>query len=209
MNLIKIIHRIMTSVLLGTLVVVCICSCGKNTAYYMETEHENTETMWDNSIDTEESQYIDAQIEGEIYIYVCGAIQKPGVYTMPQGSRVCDVFEVAGGFTDVAAVDYWNQARVLSDGEMIYVPTILEASERDFRNLDFNKSTDDSNGKININTATKDELMTIPGIGEAKALAIISYREKNGAFSSIDEVKKVEGIKDGVFKKMKDYIEIN
>ena len=72
------------------------------------------------------------------------------------------------------------------------------------------ESVDDStNGKVNINTASKQQLMTIPGVGEAKAQAIMSYREANGSFSSIDEVKKVEGIKDGVFAKMKEYIVIN
>ena len=68
---------------------------------------------------------------------------------------------------------------------------------------------DSADGKINLNTASRDVLMTIPGIGEAKANAIISYREANGGFSSIDEVKNVEGIKDGVFTKMKEYIVIN
>ena len=90
---------------------------------------------------------------------------------------------------------------------MIYVPTVEEVKERPLEN---NTATDtDDSDKVNINTASKEELMTLPGIGEARALAIIAYRKENGPFTSVEELKEVEGIKDGVFSKMKDYIEIN
>ena len=194
-------------VLLGTLVVVCICSCGKDTAYYVDSEGEDS--VMQQGMQEETSEQMDEQDSkmAEIYVYVCGQITKPGVYVLPQGSRICDLFELAGGFTKDAAIDYWNQARLLTDGEMIYVPTAEEVKDRPFDENTAN-NTDDSN-KVNINTASKEELMTLPGIGEARALAIIAYRKENGPFTSIAELKEVEGIKDGVFSKMKDYIEIN
>lgn len=203
---------ILKSVLIGTLVVMCISGCGKSTAEYLETEEIvelETETK---VLETTEEIVISDETEASCCVYICGAVETPGVYTLPEGSRVCDAFAIAGGLKQNAAEDYWNQARVLADGEMIYVPTLEEAKERK-QNGDVSsmiESVDDStNGKVNINTASKQQLMTIPGVGEAKAQAIISYREANGSFSSIDEVKKVEGIKDGVFAKMKEYIVIN
>ena len=191
-------------VLLGTLIVVCICSCGKDTAYYVDSESESSTTQHEET--SEQVETLDSQEKG-IYVYVCGQIVRPGVYVLPQGSRICDLFELAGGFTQIAATDYWNQARLLTDGEMIYVPTVEEVKERPLEN---NTATDtDDSDKVNINTASKEELMTLPGIGEARALAIIAYRKENGPFTSVEELKEVEGIKDGVFSKMKDYIEIN
>ena len=101
------------------------------------------------------------------------------------------------------------------DGEMIYVPTVEEAKEGQLDRLDNssdrNDSTDtnDTSGKININTASLEQLMEIPGIGESKARAIITYRDTNGGFSSIEEVMNIEGIKEGVFSKMKEYIVVN
>lgn len=199
------------SVLWGTLIVMCLCSCGKETAYYVEEEEIGVSDFQDSEQCSDQDKQSEDSVKANIYVYVCGQIQKSGVYMLPEGSRVCDVFELAGGFTDDAAADYWNQARLLEDGEMIYVPTVEEAKERQLNgeaagleSID----TDDPN-KVNINTASKEELMTLPGIGEAKALAILAYRQENGPFSSIEELKQVEGIKDGVFSKMKDFIEIN
>lgn len=196
----------LTGVLLGTLLVVCLVGCGNSTAYYVDsTEKENTEISQSQNTAEETSQ------TQSIYVYVCGQIVHPGVYTLPEGSRVCDVFELAGGFTSEAAIDYWNQARLLVDGEMIYVPTAEEVKDRQLKGDGTGSlSVDTENdNKVNINTASKEELMTIPGIGESKALAILLYRQENGPFSSIEEIKNVAGIKDGVYSKMKDYIKIN
>lgn len=193
------------SVLLGTLLVVCVGGCGNDTAYYVDSpEVELTEIQSQTELEAETEVH-------SIYVYVCGEIANPGVYTLPEGSRVCDVFALAGGFTTEAATDYWNQARVLTDGEMIYVPTAEEVKNRQLEPESGNPQsvdTDDGN-KVNINTASKEELMTIPGIGEAKAAAILAYRQENGPFTSLEELMNVEGIKDGVFSKMKDYVKIN
>ena len=191
-------------VLLGTLIVVCLSSCSKGTVYYVEeTENSDFEAM---TQDATEGKQPENHTEKTIYVYVCGQVVTPGVYELPEGSRVYDIFALAGGFTDVAATDYWNQARVLSDGEMIYVPSKEEVINHTFEGAESGR-TNESN-KVNINTASKEELMSLPGIGETKALAILAYRQENGPFSSIEEIKKVEGIKEAVFSKIKVYIEI-
>ena len=208
--------KIVKSVLFCTLIVVCICACGKDTAQYISSEKEGNSE--ETEVETQEVSSEYQQIEEEtklLYVYICGAVHMPGVYTLPEGSRVCDLFEAANGLTEKAATDYWNQARLLVDGEMIYVPTIEEAEERQMGRLDDSSSlsdltdTNNTNGKTNLNTASLEQLMEIPGIGESKAKAIINYREENGGFSSIEEVMNIEGIKEGVFSKMKEYIVVN
>lgn len=206
--------RLIRSVLLCTLIVVCICGCEKGTAKYVSSEDfiENQQVESESPI--EEREILQAE-EEFLYVYVCGEVNSPGVYTLSKGSRVCDLFEVAGGLTENAATDYWNQARLLVDGEMLYVPTIEEAETRQNRDKEVSlnqpesSDTSDTGGKINLNTASIDQLMQIPGIGEAKAKAILSYREEHGGFSSIEDVMNIEGIKEGVFSKMKEYIVVN
>ena len=198
--------NISCSVLLGTLVVVCICGCGKDTVDFISSEssiQEETEDSDRNVLDTSETEK-----KGTICIYICGQVNTPGVYVLEEGSRVCDAFAMAGGLTADAAGDYWNQARVLQDGEMIYVPTVEEAKDRESES-GIGQNTSSNMGKININTATKEELMTLPGIGESRALSIIAYRKEHGGFSSPEEIMEVSGIKEGMYEKMKEYIMVN
>lgn len=210
--------KLLRSVLLCTLIVVCICGCDKGTAQYISSEEKDTSERTEvqtQEISAEKSQQENVTDGMLIYVYICGAVKSPGVYTLSEGSRICDLFEIAGGLTEDAATDYWNQARILVDGEMIYVPTMEEAKEQQWSGIDSSRNpaeatgTDNNSGKININTASKEQLMEIPGIGEAKAKAIINYRETNGGFSSIEEVMNIEGVKEGVFSKMKEYIVVN
>lgn len=207
------IDTFLKGVLVGTLLVVYLCGCGRNAAYYVDNQMSSqqmsqTESSTSEVFEDEESQMFQTPAH-MIYIYVCGQVKHPGVYTLPEGSRVYDLFELAGGLTDLAASEYWNQAKVLTDGEMLYVPTMEEAKDRERTDGATSQITTDDPDKVNINTASKEELMTLPGIGEAKAEAILAYRKENGPFSTIEELKQVEGIKDGVFSKMKEYIEIN
>ncbi len=210
--------KLLKSVLFCTLIVVCICACGKDTAEYISSEKKGSSEVAES--DTQEGSSEMLQIEADtqevlLYVYICGAVNTPGVYTLPEGSRVCDLFSAANGLTDEAATDYWNQARLLVDGEMLYVPTMEEAQERQMSSGDNSthssnlENTNNKDGKINLNTASLEQLMEIPGIGESKARAIIDYRETNGGYSSIEEVMNIEGIKEGVFSKMKEYIVVN
>ena len=134
---------------------------------------------------------------------------------MKKGSRVNDLIELAKGFTEDASIDYVNLAQKLVDGEQIYIPSKKEVLEMD---ISFTSKITSSTGNnkenefvqeyVNINTADKSKLMTLTGIGEAKAEAIIQYREEHGGFRSIEELKQIEGIKDGVFNKIKDKITV-
>ena len=140
-------------------------------------------------------------------MYICGAVNTPGVYELDKDARVFEAIRSAGGMTDEAAPDAINQARVVSDGEQIYVPTAEEA-ESQGTGVEGTVTESAVDDKVNINTAGKDELMTLTGIGEAKAGSILRYREENGRFESIEELMEIEGIKEGVFNKIKDDITI-
>ena len=155
----------------------------------------------------------------EIAVYVCGAIQSPGVVYLPAGARVCDALEKAGGFTEYADSQWLNQAKLLSDGEMLIVYTKEETaamSERGIATGDGSGSTvpgspspaDAGRTLINLNTATKEQLMTLPGIGEAKADAIIRYRTESGYFASPEDVMNISGIKNSIFEKIRDQITV-
>ena len=148
--------------------------------------------------------------EKKIWVYVCGAVNAPGVYELKEDARLYEAIELAGGVNQEAAPEVLNQARVLADGERIYVPKQDEAESYSLQDqgLESNAGTADTRGKININTAGKEELMTLPGIGEAKAEKILRYREEHGAFRSIEDVMQIEGIKEGVFNKIKEDITI-
>jgi competence protein ComEA len=155
--------------------------------------------------------------EEGLYIYICGEVTNPGVYILNATARLCDAVEAAGGMTESASRTYWNLAMQLSDGQMIYVPTMEEAAERDFSPLSAdgtdipNQESDGiaGDGRVDINKATKEQLMTIPGIGEAKANSIIAYREESGAYAAIEDIMKVSGIKEGLFQSIKEYITVD
>lgn len=144
-----------------------------------------------------------------IYVQVSGAVNKPGVYALPEGSRVFQAVELAGGLSEEADVKSLNQAQALTDGEMIWVLAVGEAAAQAVPGgnpPDASAGADD--GRVNLNTATKEELTSLPGIGEAKAGSILAWREANGSFAQIEDLMKIEGIKEGVFSKIKDYVKV-
>lgn len=153
--------------------------------------------------DKEESDSAD-QKEEELYVHVCGQVVNPGVYKLPDGSRIYEAIDAAGGTLDAAAAESLNLAEKLNDGQQIYIPSVDEAGAVAAGAGDMGSN----DGKVNLNTAAREELMTLSGIGEAKADSIIRYREEHGGFKSIEELKEVEGIKDGVFNKVKDQIKV-
>ncbi len=144
-----------------------------------------------------------------IYVQVSGAVRNPGVYALPEGSRVFQAVELAGGLTEEAEPRSLNQAQPLTDGEMIWVMTAEEAAAQSTLagNLPGDVESKDD-GKVNLNTATKEELMELPGIGAAKAASILAWRESNGSFAQIEDLMKIEGIKEGVFSKIEDYVKV-
>jgi len=140
-----------------------------------------------------------------IYVQVSGAVNHPGVYELPLGSRVFQALELAGGMTQEAQEKSINQAQTLEDGQMIWVPTVEEAAALPEQQPE---SLAKDDGKVNLNTATKEELQTLPGIGEAKAQSIVAWREEHGSFTQIEDIMKIEGIKEGVFSKIKDSVKV-
>lgn len=137
-----------------------------------------------------------------LYVYVCGAVEEPGVVALPDGSRAFDAVLAAGGMTEAADPSYVNLAEKLKDGEKLYVPTVEEASAME------SGTREAENGLVNINTADAATLCTLPGIGESRAADIIAYREAHGAFNSIEDIMKVPGIKDAAFGKIRDRISV-
>lgn len=153
------------------------------------------------SISTNEAVKEANSINVFIYVDIDGAVNKPGVYQLKGGDRVNDAINLAGGLKEDAYTKNLNKARALVDGEKIY---ILSKNELEDNTNINNLST---NSLVNINTATNSDLMSLPGIGEVYAKRIIEYRSTK-AFSSIEEIKNIEGIGDKTFNKIKDLITI-
>lgn len=141
-----------------------------------------------------------ASAEGTVFVYICGEVISPGVYEVAADGRIWDVLLQAGGFTEDASPESVNLAERVRDGMQIIVPSLSEAQERK-REEELKAS-----GLVNLNTASLKELCSIPGIGESRAGAILEYREKQGGFSSPEEIMQVDGIKEGLYTKIKDKI---
>lgn len=171
----------------------------------------------DFSLDNENQEDLESSKENSlnetiIYIHVCGEVKNPDVYSLNEGTRVVDAVKKAGGFTKEAAESYINLARVVIDGEQLYIPSLDEVKDMDMIDGKEQTQNQDSSTKstlVNINTASMEELMTLPGIGESKANSIITYREENGTFKSTEELMNITGIKEGVYKKISDFITVN
>ncbi len=138
----------------------------------------------------------------KIQVYVCGEVKNPGVYELDATDRIVSAIKAAGGLTKKAVPESVNQAQKMEDGQQIYIPSKSESRG------DSNKEAGEikSSSLISLNQATKEELMTLPGIGQSKAEAILSYRQEHGGFSRVEDLMKITGIKDGVYNKIKDYI---
>jgi len=141
--------------------------------------------------------------EPQIVVYICGEVKNPGVYSLDKGSRIAQALELAGGFTGEASKEYINLAAILTDGEQVYFPKKSEAEK-----LLEEQSLKDQ-GKVNINKATVEELMTLTGIGESRAKDIVAYRTSNGAFETVEDLMKVPGIKENTYERFKDMIYVD
>lgn len=148
----------------------------------------------------------------KLIVYVCGAVANPGVYTLPTGSRLYEAIAMAGGFSKEADSAYHNLARSIEDGERIYILSSSETKaltvEQQAAGEEGKNASVQTDGPINLNTATIEQLMTLPGIGEARAADILSYRTKIGQFTDIEELMNVSGIGESRFEKIKDKITV-
>lgn len=196
--------------------------CGRSDTVYLEKASVSEDT---EKIGTPETEYTEPEEEAvepegavrECYVYVCGAVRQAGVYGLPEGSRIYEALALAGGLSEEASTDYVNQAQMIADGQMIWIPTEAEVSEmpQDARapggtdgQTASPREEPEADGRIDLNTAGMAELTTLPGIGAAKAESILAYRESHGGFSAAEDIMKVEGIKEGVYNRIKDYIRV-
>lgn len=143
-------------------------------------------------------------------VHVGGEVVAPGVYDLPEGSRVFDAIEAADGFSDLAARDALNLARIVTDGEQVLVPSTADISAQEATSAGVGAAVPGTTvlpgGKVNINTASAAQLDTLPGIGTSTADKIIADREANGPFKTVEDLKRVSGIGDKKFAELADFI---
>lgn len=151
----------------------------------------------------------------QIRVHVCGAVKQAGVYLLYEHSIIEDAVKAAGGVLDDGAADYLNLAASIHEGDKIYVPFLKDLenpygilAESDSSSESVKSVQDSSDGLVNLNTADRNQLMTLTGIGESRADAILAYRSEHGKFQKIEDIMKVSGIKEGAFSKIKDQIKV-
>ncbi|SHJ85395.1 helix-hairpin-helix domain-containing protein [Hespellia stercorisuis] len=202
-------HTILRIVMVICITFCCVGCQKKETADLQEIEIKDTQ---DEDRKAEEDL---PQEEVSLCVYVCGAVNQPGVYSLPETGRVYEALAMAGGMTENAAADYLNQAQLVTDGQRLYVPTNEELESGQTAMDGVNAPMEGGNAPqaaenrlVNLNQASMEELMTLTGIGEVKAAGIVSYREEHGGFAQIEDVMQVEGIKESTFQKIKDQITV-
>lgn len=198
---------------------------------FMENRNSQ-ENVDENKEELKKEQVIEEKgNKDNMYIYITGEVNEPGVYILKEGSRISDAINIAGGTTQNANLDKINLVYLLKDGMKINIPNNLdlknnpnyiyitmssgdEKNDSDLINKDDNINNNSNNvsafkvSMVNINTATQTELETLPGIGPSLALKIINYRKENGKFENIEELKNVSGIGDNKYDEIKEYIYI-
>ena len=185
------------------LVLFCIALFASvSTFYYLYTQEDTTPIITDKTQDKQE--------DTTITVYVSGEVNSPGLVELPSDSRIADAIKACGDFTPLADKTKINLAQKLTDGMQIQVsskaPVINSNEQVNDTNSNSPSNNNSSSNLININTATKEELDTLPGIGPATAQKIIDYRQEHGNFSSIEDIKNVKGIGEAKFSKMQDKI---
>lgn len=214
----KIIFFIILSIMIAVIIFYIYSTLyANNFSYFSENNTLNANDLIENS----EINYSISDNENfktnTITVYICGAVNENKVVTLEENSRICNAIDAVGGLTKEADLTNINLAYILEDGEKIYIPKQGEEIQNNSTSSSSN-SQDSSysnyspnsvkNNKININKATQTELETIPGVGPSTALKIIDFREENGKFDSIEDIKNVSGIGDAKYKKMKEYITV-
>lgn len=189
-------------IIFGISLVLILTSCGKT------NKNELPINAKIKSPDTVKTITKKKKIE-YIYIQLCGAVVKPGIYPCQEGDYLFAIIEKAGGLLESACFESVNQAQVVTDGQMIVVYTKEEYALRKASNNTTNNGKESFAIKVNINLADAKKLMELPGIGEAKAAQIIEYRQKNGLFAKIEDIMNIGGIKEHLFETIKDAICVN
>lgn len=215
-------QKIIIGIFIVIVAIVAIYYSYKQENNFLE-ETENLEIENQAKEGAEESE--ETTEKEKIIVHISGAVQNEGIVELESGSRVADAIEKAGGLKENAYMDEINLAYQLEDGEKIHIPTIEEQKEKENQESKVeNESATGSDGttsrssnssinngsqtKININTATEEELDTLPGIGPSTAAKILDYRKEKGKFKTIEEIKEVSGIGENKYEKIKDKITV-
>ena len=191
----NILQNISTKMKIVIAVVVVIIATTVGIYMYKQTQ-ENTVSYYGNEEQSEETHI------SQITVHITGAINNPGVIILEEGARIVDAL----GETEEADVNRLNLAYVLEDGEKLYIPSKNEEEQEYITQGKDNMSEGQS--KININSAQIEELITLPGVGEATANKIIEYRKENGKFQKIEDLKNVPGIGDSKYENIKMLIKV-
>lgn len=193
---------------MALIIVAVVAFCGGNLYQEWRAEGEGLTLVKEEAIAGEEaaaSASEEKAASGEVVVHVAGAVSAPGVYTLPADSRVDDAVRAAGATAD-ADLSQLNLAQKLADGQKITVPAAGEAPAPADNAAPSDSSQ--SGALININTATQEELETLPSIGEVRAQAIIAYREEHGGFRTTDELMEVSGIGEKIFADISPHITV-
>lgn len=184
--------------------IICLIIC----IFKENHAEENFEYVENNNVYEEEKT---SQEVEELYVYVVGEVKNPGIIKAYEGARIGDIIDLAGGFTENADKTKINLAYKVSDGQKLIVPSVSDDDEN-YISQDAGENIITGEGsagaKININVATQTELETLDGIGPSMASKIIQYRQMNGKFKSVEEIKKVPGIGESKYKIIEDKIKV-
>lgn len=192
---------------LALVIVAVVAFCGGNLYQEWRAEGEGLTLVQEDATagETAADSAAPENASGEVVVHVAGAVSSPGVYTLPADSRVDDAVRAASATAD-ADLSQLNLAQKLADGQKITVP-VAGATPADGSSA-ATTADSDNGGLININTATQEELESLPSIGEVRAQAIITYREEHGGFRTIDELKEVSGIGDKIFADISPHVTV-
>lgn len=190
-----------------------LCVLGIAIYYFMSNNTKEEEISYSEGIVSENIIHNETieEINDKIKVYVIGEVKKPGVVELDVGARIEDAIIMAGGTTEYSDLSKVNLAYCLEDGQKICIPSTKESIEENYITTEngegvLESENNDKNSKININTGNLSELMNLPGVGESLAQRIITYREENGKFKNIEDLKKVSGIGDRKFENLKEYV---
>lgn len=202
MNIKEIVRRYGIVILTSSAIVICLLGffLWQNTTNAVPIDEE-IELF--SLIQEEESVQETVEEESSIYVDIKGAVANPGIYEANSQMRVNDIINMAGGFLDIAQTKAVNLAKRVQDQMVIYVPMIDEEMPNEVATTPVQAT---SQGKVNINTATAEELQTLSGIGSKRAQDIINYRVEHGSFQSVEELQNVSGIGERTMENLRDFV---
>ncbi len=180
--------------------------------FFIQKPKSNNEDIFvptKESIPDATEVFNDKKVKGKrLTVEIKGEVKKPEVYIMEEDSIIKDIIIEAGGITEKGDLSSINQAKKLKDGDCIVIPSVEDSNGRMMTNGGGDIKSQGRDEIININTASKEELMKLPGVGEVTAGKIIDYRESNGGFSSVEDIKNISGIGDKTLAKFKEKIDV-